>query len=167
MFFRDSFESRLSSGTGRLRRVLALLVSLLPLMPLVPLVPLVLFALPARAAGVASAAPAAAAPGKPPSWGAIASMDGSYGFSFNQPSRALAEIAARAQCDRAAGRPATCAVRAYFDRSCGAYATGNYGEWATGLGPTAVAASKEAATQCDAHLPTQPCKVVFSVCSPP
>ncbi|MES2532209.1 MAG: DUF4189 domain-containing protein [Pseudomonadota bacterium] len=132
---------------------------------MVTFVMLVFCALSANAAGTASAAPAAAS-AKTPSWGAIASMDGSYGFSFNQPSRALAEIAARAQCDRAAGRPATCAVRAYFDRSCGAYATGNYGEWATGLGPTAAAASKEAATQCDAHLPTQPCKVVMTVCSP-
>ena len=156
MFFRDLFENRLPSRIGHPWRVLALCASL---------VPFVLCAPPAQAAGVSGAAPAASS-GRPPSWGAIASMDGSYGFSFNQPSRALAEIAARAQCDRAAGRPATCAIRAYFDRSCGAYATGNYGEWATGLGPTAAAASKEAAAQCDAHLPTQPCKVVFSVCSP-
>ncbi len=151
MFFRDPFEVCPSPCAGRSWRVLALLL------------PLLFCALSAKAAGVAGAAPAAA---KPPSWGAIASMDGSYGYSFNQPSRALAEIAARAQCDRAAGRPATCAVRAYFDHSCGAYAAGNYGEWATGIGPTAAAASKEAAAQCDAHLPTQPCKVVVTVCSP-
>lgn len=144
-----SFSTGARAGTHRTWCVLALLLAC---------------ALPAGAASPVSTP--STSPGKGPSWGAIASMDGSFGYSFNQPSRALAEIAARAQCDRAAGRAAACAVRAYFDRACGAYATGNYGEWATGLGPTAVAAGQEAAAQCDAHLPTQPCKVVFSVCSP-
>ncbi|VTU46487.1 hypothetical protein SRS16P3_00199 (plasmid) [Variovorax sp. SRS16] len=115
-------------------------------------------------AGIA-ADPAHADPG--PSWGAIASRDaGGYGYSFNHPSRAAAELAARAQCDRAAGRPGTCAIRAYFDRSCGALATGNYGEWGTAIASTAAAAGKAAAVQCDSHLPTQPCKVVVSICSP-
>ena len=101
-----------------------------------------------------------------PSWGAIASLDGVYGYAFNHPTRAAAERAARAQCDRSAGRTGACAVRAYFDRSCGAFATGNYGEWGTAVAPTAAAASQAATLQCNNHLPTQPCKPLVSVCSP-
>ncbi|MDR6537920.1 DUF4189 domain-containing protein [Variovorax soli] len=109
--------------------------------------------------------PAHAEPGPGPSWGAIASLQGWYGYAFDQPSRAAAELAARAQCDRAAGRAGACVVRAYFDRACGALATGNYGEWGTAVAPTANAAGKAAAGQCETHLPTEPCKVVVSVCS--
>lgn len=101
-----------------------------------------------------------------PSWGAIASMQGWYGYSFNHPSRDVAERAAQAQCDRAARRPGTCLVRAQFNRACGALAKGNYGEWATATASTADAASKAATTQCETHLPTEPCEVVVSVCSP-
>lgn len=111
--------------------------------------------------------PAHADPVQGPSWGAIASRDGWYGYSFNHRSRGAAEAAARAQCDRAAGRSGTCVVRGSFDRSCGALATGNYGEWGTASAASADAAGKAAAGQCDSHLPTQPCKVVVSVCSPP
>jgi hypothetical protein len=110
--------------------------------------------------------PAHADPGSSPSWGAIAAISGSYGFSYNHPSRDAAERAARAQCDRTAGRPGTCVVRAYFDRSCGALATGNYGEWGAAIAPTASTAGKAAVTECDNHLPTEPCKMVVSVCSP-
>ncbi|CAN7703047.1 DUF4189 domain-containing protein [Variovorax sp. LjRoot130] len=110
-------------------------------------------------------APAHANPGQGPSWGAIASVHGWYGYSINHPSRGAAELAARAQCDRAAGRSGPCVVRAYFDRSCGALATGNFGEWGTAIASTAAAAGKAAAGQCDSHLPTEPCKVVVSVCS--
>ena len=100
------------------------------------------------------------------SWGAIASVGGWWGYAFNQPSRAAAELAARTQCDRSARRAGACAVRSTFDRSCGALATGNYGEWGTATAATAGAAGKEAAAQCDSHLPTEPCKVVVSICSP-
>jgi hypothetical protein len=113
--------------------------------------------------GVIAVFPVRAAPG--PSWGAIAAQQGWYGYAYDQPSRSAAELAARALCDRAAGRPGACAVRAYFDRACGALATGNYGEWGTAIAPTASAASKAAASQCESHLPTEPCKVVVSVCS--
>ena len=109
--------------------------------------------------------PARADPSPRPSWGAIASLQGWYGYAFDQPSRGAAELAARAQCDRAAGRPGACAVRAYFDRSCGALATGNYGEWGTAIASTSSAAGKAAASQCESHLPTEPCRVVVSVCS--
>lgn len=106
----------------------------------------------------------------PASWGAIASMatpsSSAYGFSFNHRSRDAAERSALAQCERTTGRPGSCAVRAYFDRACGALAAGNYGEWGTGLAATADAAGKAAASQCDSHLPTQPCKTVVRVCSP-
>lgn len=118
------------------------------------------------AAGLALGPTAQAATDVGPSWGAIASLDGAYGYAFNHPTRAAAERAARAQCDRTTGRVGACVVRAYFDRSCGAFATGNYGEWGTAIGPTAAAASKAATTQCDNHLPTQPCKALVSVCSP-
>ncbi len=101
-----------------------------------------------------------------PSWGAIASVYGAQGYAFNHPTRAAAEAAARTQCDRAAGRAGACAVTAYFNRSCGALATGNYGEWGAATALTQDAASKAAVAQCDAHLPTQPCKAVVSVCSP-
>ena len=110
--------------------------------------------------------PARAEPASSPSWGAIAAMSGWYGFSYNHASREEAERTARAQCDRAAGRPGTCVVRAYFDRSCGALATGNYGEWGTALAPTASDAGVAAVSECDNHLPTEPCKLVVSVCSP-
>jgi hypothetical protein len=100
------------------------------------------------------------------SWGAIASVDGWWGYAFNHPSRSAAELAARTQCERSAKRPGACIVRTAFDRSCGALATGNFGEWGTATASTAVAAGKEAAGQCDSHLPTEPCKVVVSVCSP-
>jgi hypothetical protein len=101
-----------------------------------------------------------------PSWGAIASMQAWVGYSFNHPTRIAAETAAQAQCDRAAGRPGTCAVRAFFDRSCGALATGTYGEWGLATASTETAAGKAAAAQCDAHLPAEPCKVIVKVCSP-
>jgi hypothetical protein len=110
------------------------------------------------------AAHAAAAQG--PSWGAIASLRATYGYSFNHPSREAAELAARAQCNRAAGRAGTCTVRASFDRACAAFATGNFGEWGIATAATADAAGKTAAAQCDGHLPTEPCKVVVKVCSP-
>jgi hypothetical protein len=116
-------------------------------------------------AGLA-AGPAHANPPPGPSWGAIASMRSWYGYSINHPTREAAELAARAQCDRAAGRFGPCAVRAWFDRSCGALALGNFGEWATATAATADAAGRSAAGQCDGHLPTEPCKVVVSVCSP-
>ena len=61
------------------------------------------------------AAPASAAA---PSWGAIASRPGGYGYAFNQASRAAAERVARAQCEGAAERSTRCEVRVYFDRSC-------------------------------------------------
>jgi len=113
-----------------------------------------------------AAGPAHADAGQGPSWGAIASVQGRYGYSFNHPSRGAAELAARTQCDRAAGRAGPCVVRAYFDRACGALATGNYGEWGTAIASTAGAAGKAAAGQCDGHLPAEPCKVVVSLCSP-
>ncbi|MDM0104387.1 DUF4189 domain-containing protein [Variovorax sp. J22R24] len=116
---------------------------------------------------VAPGAGAAPADNPNPSWGAIASQAGWYGYSYNHASRSAAERAARAQCDRAARRAGTCEVRAYFDRSCGALAAGNYGEWGTAIAPTAKAAGAAAIGQCDLHLPTEPCKIVVSVCSPP
>ena len=125
-------------------------------------------------------APVAAAPADPPtlrqasSWGAIAAKpDGGYGYSFNQASRATAERLARAQCDRAAGAAGAagatgaCEVRAYFERSCGALATGNFGEWGAAVGADKSAATKAAVAQCDAHLPTEPCRAVVNVCSLP
>lgn len=100
-----------------------------------------------------------------PAWGAVASTGGWYGYAVNQASREAAELAAKTQCDRAAGRTGTCVVRAYFDRACGAVATGNYGEWGAAAAATADAARKSAAEQCDSHLPTEPCKVLVNVCS--
>lgn len=113
----------------------------------------------------ATAAPVAERP-PPPRWGAIASVQGWWGYSFDHASRAAAEQAARAQCERAAGRPGSCVVRAAFDRACGALATGNYGEWGTATAASAAGAGKAAAAQCNGHLPTEPCKVMVSVCSP-
>lgn len=113
-------------------------------------------------AGLA-ALPAQAEPGA--SWGAIASRQGAYGFSYNQPSRGEAERAALTQCNRAAGRAGQCEVRAYFDRSCAALATGNFGEWGAGVAPTEAAAIKTAVGTCESYLPTEPCKVTVKVCS--
>jgi hypothetical protein len=103
----------------------------------------------------------------PQEWGAIAARPGGYGYSFHQGSRAAAEQAARVQCERAAGRPGPCEVRVYFERSCAALATGNFGEWGAAVGVDAKAAGQAAVAQCDAHLPTEPCKLVVSVCSLP
>ncbi|MBB3181722.1 DUF4189 domain-containing protein [Variovorax sp. Sphag1AA] len=113
-------------------------------------------------AGMASL-PAQADPGG--NWGAIASRQGAYGFSYNQPSRGDAERAALAQCNRVAGRAGQCEVRAYFDRSCAALATGNFGEWGAGVAPTESAAIKTAIGTCESYLPTEPCKVTVKVCS--
>ena len=110
------------------------------------------------------AAPASAAA---PSWGAIAARPGGYGYAFNQASRAAAERLARAQCEGAAERSTRCEVRVYFDRSCAALATGNFGEWGTAVGPDRKAAGQAAVSQCDGHLPTEPCKLAVSVCSLP
>ncbi|SCK24106.1 protein of unknown function [Variovorax sp. HW608] len=113
-------------------------------------------------AGMA-ALPAQAGPGA--SWGAIASRQGAYGFSYNQPSRGEAERAALTQCNRVAGRTGHCEVRAYFDRSCAALATGNFGEWGAGVAPTEAGAIKTAVGSCESYLPTEPCKVTVKVCS--
>jgi hypothetical protein len=125
-------------------------------------------------------------------WGAIAARPDGYGYAFNQPSRAAAEQVARAQCERPAGSPTmpgaagaqgssppsvgkpagasaggACEVRVWFERRCGALATGNFGEWGAAAGADKAAATKAAVAQCDAHLPTEPCRVVVSVCSLP
>ena len=110
---------------------------------------------------------ATAASAAAPSWGAIATRPGGYGYAFNQTSRDAAERVARAQCEGAAGRSPRCEVRIYFDRSCAALATGNFGEWATAAGPDRRAAGQAAVSQCDGHLPTEPCKLAVSVCSLP
>lgn len=107
----------------------------------------------------------AAPPEQGASWGAIASRSNWYGYAFNHPTREAAERAARAQCDRTAGRSGTCEVRVYFDRSCAALATGNFGEWGAASATTTAAAGKAAIAQCEGHLPTEPCKVVTSACS--
>jgi hypothetical protein len=112
------------------------------------------------------ASPVHAGPGEGPSWGAIASMQRWYGIAFNHRSRAEAEADARAQCDRVAGLAGACVVRTYFDRFCGALATGNFGEWGAATASTPGVAGTAAARECDSHLPTEPCKVVVSICSP-
>jgi len=108
---------------------------------------------------------AASPPEQGASWGAIASKSNWYGYAFNHPTRDAAERAARAQCDRTAGRSGTCEVRVQFDRSCAALATGNFGEWGAASAASTAAAGKAAVAQCEGHLPTEPCKVVTSVCS--
>ena len=110
-------------------------------------------------------ATAAQPPEPAPRWGAIATADGLYGYAFDHPSRVSAENAARAQCERKAGRTGACTVRTAFDRACGAMATGNFGEWGVASAPTVAAARKEATAQCNSHLPTEPCKVLVAVCS--
>ena len=119
----------------------------------------------------------AAARRSAPSWGAIASQPLGYGYSFNQKTQAAAEQVARAQCERpperkgAAGvrgasvAPVACEVRTVFDRSCAALVTGNFGEWGTATAGTKEAASKAAIAECNGRLPTEPCKLVVSVCS--
>jgi len=118
----------------------------------------------ALAAAPAVAAAESAKP--PPRWGAIATADSLYGYAFNHATRAAAENAARAQCQRRAGKSGgSCEVRLTFERACGAMAQGNYSEWGVASAPTIDGARKEAVAQCNAHLPTEPCKVLVSVCS--
>jgi hypothetical protein len=115
--------------------------------------------------GIATAAESAEPRQPPQLWGAIATVDGLYGYAFDHPSRASAENAARAQCERKAARAGACTVRTTFDRACGAMATGNFGEWGVATAPTVAGARKEATAQCNSHLPTEPCKVLVAVCS--
>lgn len=117
------------------------------------------------AGGLAGAALAASSAQASESWGAIATVDGLYGYAFDHPSRVSAENAARAQCERKAGRSGACVVRTTFDRACGAMAIGNFGEWGVASAPNIAAARKEATAQCNSHLPTEPCKVLVAVCS--
>lgn len=148
----------------------------------------------ASTASTASTAPVAASTSRRAQdyWGAIAARPDGYGYAFNQPSRAAAEQVARARCERPAGRPSipgatgmsspssiggrpagatgaigACEVRVWFERGCGALATGNFGEWGAAVGADKTAATKAAVTQCDAHLPTEPCRAVVGVCSGP
>ncbi|MDI3382633.1 DUF4189 domain-containing protein [Xenophilus aerolatus] len=108
----------------------------------------------------------AATPPARPSWGAIASSYPAYGYAFEHPTREAAEHEALNQCRRNARKPAGCEVRSTFDRACGAYAQGNFGEWGAAVAPGANEAAQAAAKQCDNHLPTEPCKVVVRACSP-
>lgn len=135
-----------------------------PLSRLSPIHAAVLLLLAVSVAGHAQPAPPTAAGGR---WGAIASVGGWHGYAFDQPSREAAEGAARTQCDRAAGRAGSCVVRVAFERGCGALARGNYGEWGAASEPSAAAAGRSAAAQCESHLPAEPCRVVVSVCSAP
>lgn len=105
------------------------------------------------------------APSARSSWGAIASQSRSYGYASRYPTRAAAEAAALAQCRRGAASPASCTVRAYFDRGCGALSEGNFGEWGAATALTLDAARKSALAQCDGHLPAEPCRIVVSACS--
>ncbi|WP_399680456.1 DUF4189 domain-containing protein [Xenophilus sp.] len=117
------------------------------------------------AAALGAAAFAAAA--QQPSWGAIASAYPAWGYAYEHPTREAAEREARAQCERAGRRRgASCEVRVTFERTCGAMAQGNYGEWGVATAPTAAEAARAAARQCDNHLPTEPCRVVVRACSP-
>ncbi|MDQ7973405.1 MAG: DUF4189 domain-containing protein [Rhodocyclaceae bacterium] len=101
-----------------------------------------------------------------PSWGAIASSYPAYGYAFEHSTREAAEHEALNQCRRNARKPAGCEVRTTFDRACGAYAQGNFGEWGAAVAPGAAEAAQAAAKQCDNHLPTEPCRVVVRACSP-
>ena len=116
-------------------------------------------------AGLPGLAAAASQTEPTPHWGAIATADGLYGYAFNHASRVAAENAARAQCERKAGRTSTCVVRTTFNNACGAMATGNFGEWGVASARTIETARKDAAAQCNGHLPTEPCKVLVAVCS--
>ena len=132
------------------------------------------------AASAVLAASAAATGRQAPSWGAIASQPYGYGYAFNQKSQAAAERAALAQCERPPERtgtagargasaapvaPPACEIRTVFDRSCAALVTGNFGEWGTATAATKEAASKAAIAECNGRLPTEPCKLMVSVCS--
>ncbi len=116
-------------------------------------------------AALAGAAALPAAAGGGGAWGAIASRQGAFGYSYNHRTRDDAERSALAQCGRAAGRAGACEVRAYFDRSCAALATGNFGEWGASVAPTEAAAVRSAIGTCESYLPTEPCKVAVKVCS--
>ncbi|RZM00029.1 MAG: DUF4189 domain-containing protein [Variovorax sp.] len=132
------------------------------------------------AAGLAAPAAVPQTPRAGATWGAIAARADGYGYAFNQPSRAAAEQVARAQCERPAGtssaapaatdRPGgrgTCEIRVWFQRGCAALATGNFGEWGTATGTDQGVATRAAVAQCDAHLPTEPCRVAVGICSSP
>lgn len=123
----------------------------------------------ALCAGTAAAQPADAADANP-RWGAIAAQQQLFGYAFDHPTRAAAEQAARAQCAAAVAkakgqRGAACEVRTTFNRQCAALAFGNFGEWGAGSAPTREEAARDAARQCNDHLPTEPCKVAVQVCS--
>jgi len=109
----------------------------------------------------------------PAAWGAIAATQGGYGYAYSHPTRGAAEQAALQQCEQALARSrpgsvrGSCEVRSAFDRSCGALAVGNYGEWGIGTAATEAGARQAAVQQCNAHLPTEPCRVSVGFCSSP
>lgn len=98
-------------------------------------------------------------------WGAIAAARQNFGYAFDQPTRAAAELAALVQCEGVAGRTEPCTVRTVFERSCGVLALGNFGEWGAASAATEQQAAQEAVQQCNRHLPTEPCKVAARVCT--
>lgn len=103
-----------------------------------------------------------------PSWGAIASMGGYYGYGIDYGSRLEAEREALFQCGRKSGRPGGCVVRTRFNRSCGALAQGYRGRhtyWGAAHAPTRHQARKQAVAQCNSRMHLESCKVIVFGCS--
>lgn len=96
-------------------------------------------------------------------FGAIAysTQTGAHGYSHNYPSRRAAERAAVANCRNYGGR--NCAVTVWFDRRCGALATGSKKGWGSAQHQNKQRANSEAVRFCRQH--DRNCKIVASVCS--
>jgi hypothetical protein len=101
------------------------------------------------------------APG--PSFGAIAysRTGGAWGYSYHWESQEKAEEVAKENC---AQNATDCEIIVWFDRRCGAVASGNDGVAFSGLGYSAVAARDDARNKCLAAGNTE-CEIEVSQCS--
>ena len=96
-------------------------------------------------------------------YGAIAysQSTGSYGFSYDHPTRARAENGALSEC---LARANDCTVALWFRNACGALAIGAGGGWGTGWGSNRGLAESAAIQTCRRF--TNSCSVVRWVCTP-
>ena len=96
-------------------------------------------------------------------FGALAycTTNGSYGFSYNFPSRSEAEARARQECLNYSGG-ANCIVLVWFQNGCGALATGPNG-YGSGWGSNQGIAENYAIQSCSQH--SANCQVAVTVCS--
>ena len=92
--------------------------------------------------------------------------DGTYfGYSFGKSSRASAENAALAECNKQAGRANQCEVATWFYNMCGALAISQNGAWGVKWSASLARARKVALDNCISVKTAKECRVVKSFCT--